>query len=127
MKFFDLPLDLPHAGTIALRIAQRLGQRADELGIEASRSRTLALELVELLVPYRLEGENPEAEEANEARDRAIELGRRLVDEIEAEALQEDRIGQSVRNLFETLEAGEEGAEIALRAGENPDSPMRPR
>jgi hypothetical protein len=44
----------------------------------------------------------------------------------ERDGIADDRLGQAVRNLFECLELGEEGAEISLRAGENPDSALRP-
>jgi hypothetical protein len=37
-----------------------------------------------------------------------------------------DRLGQCVRNFFECLELGREGAAISLRAGENPRSMQRP-
>ena len=46
--------------------------------------------------------------------------------EIERLKLGSDRLGQHVRNLFECLELGEEGAQISLRAGENPNSVQRP-
>jgi hypothetical protein len=36
-----------------------------------------------------------------------------------------DRLGQLVRNLFECLGLPAEGAELALRCGEHPDSPLR--
>jgi hypothetical protein len=48
------------------------------------------------------------------------------VDAIEALGVGEDRLGQNVRNLFECLGLGQEGAEISLRAGEDPRSLMRP-
>ena len=48
------------------------------------------------------------------------------MDEIEKAGAGADRLGQQVRNLFECLELGEEGAAISLRAGENPRSLLRP-
>jgi hypothetical protein len=36
-----------------------------------------------------------------------------------------DRLGQHVRNLFECLGLAEEGAQLSLKCGERPDSPMR--
>jgi hypothetical protein len=48
------------------------------------------------------------------------------VDAIEEDGLQSDRLGQWVRNLFECLEKAEEGLEISLRAGEDPNSLQRP-
>ena len=59
-------------------------------------------------------------------RDQAAVLGRKLVDQIEREKAGHDRLGQCVRNLFECLELGQEGAVISLRAGEDPKSFQRP-
>ena len=53
-------------------------------------------------------------------------LGRLLVDHIERDQLGHDRLGQGIRNLFECLELGREGAVISLRAGEDPRSFQRP-
>jgi len=63
---------------------------------------------------------------AMDVRDQAAAMGRELVDAIEAAHISGDRLGQLVRNLFECLELGKEGAEISLRAGENPNSLQRP-
>ena len=57
----------------------------------------------------------------------AAASGRKLVEEIERMGIGEDRLGQAVRNLFECLGFAEEGAAISLRAGEDPNSLMRPR
>jgi len=59
-------------------------------------------------------------------RDEAANMARQLVDSIEAAHMGGDRLGQLLRNLFECLELGKEGAEISLRAGENPNSLQRP-
>lgn len=56
----------------------------------------------------------------------AAVLGRALVDVFEQSHVADDRLGQCVRNLFECLGWGREGAEISLRAGENPRSLQRP-
>lgn len=53
-------------------------------------------------------------------------MGRVLVSEIAAAGVGGDRIGQCVRNLFECLERGEEGARLSLLAGEDPCSLLRP-
>ncbi len=113
IPFFRIPLNLPHAGTIALRIEYHLQ------GIEAGPEVMEPVErLIELLAPYREAGENPPEEAAG--------LGRRIVDSIERLQAGHDRLGQAIRNLFECLELGEEGARLSLRAGENPQSPLRP-
>ena len=124
--FFKIPLNLPHAGTIAHRIALCLDDQVDWNDPKNQRLKALVRQLQELLIPYREEGENPAPAEAKRARDTAAELGRALVDQIEALGLGGDRLGQCVRNLFECLELGEEGAAISLRAGENPASVQRP-
>jgi hypothetical protein len=79
-----------------------------------------------LLEPAVELDDNPPFELAMELRNRAAVLARRLVDQIEAAGVGQDRLGQCVRNLFECLELGPEGADISLRAGENPRSLQRP-
>lgn len=119
--YFDLPLNLPHAGTISLRILRRVEH------LEGSRLADLSVELAKLLAPARLEEENPPDPEAEDLRQMALSLARRIVDEIEAMGVGDDRLGQSVRNLFECLSAGAEGTQQSLRAGEDPGSMLRPR
>ncbi len=62
-----------------------------------------------------------------QARRSAAALARLVVDDIEKSGVGYDRLGQAVRNLFECLALGEEGASQSLRAGENPGSLMRPK
>lgn len=119
-----LPLNLPHAATIAHRL-RRLLERVGGESPDAPPHAT-ALALWTLLGGYRERGENPHREEAELAVEQAASLGRRLVEELEARGWRDDRLGQTVRNLFECLERGEEGAELSLRAGEDPRSPLRP-
>jgi hypothetical protein len=127
MAHFAIPLDLPHAGTIAWRIETLIGTAEGPSGPERDALLEVVAELRDLLEPYRAEGENP-ADEAVAVKvvGRAAELGRAIVSGIERQGLGGDRIGQCVRNLFECLEMGEEGARISLRAGENPRSALRP-
>jgi len=125
---FDVPLNLPHAGTIALRLQHHLGRVVLASAPEVSTAILgTARQIVELLTPYRIFGENPPREEAAGVVTEAAALVRALVGQLEAAKLGDDRAGQAVRNLFECFELGEEGATISLRAGENPSSPMRPR
>ena len=126
MTHFDIPLDLPHAGRLASRIVRLLERHCDEYGLDAPDVLDVAERLDVLLSRYVEQGENPRDDEAEEARGKAEELGRRLVGALEASNIRGDRLGQYVRNLFECLELGREGAEISLRAGENPDSLQRP-
>ncbi len=121
--FFDVPLNLPHAGRIARRLLTILhGDGQDHTGAAAT-----AAKLVDLLDPYYESEENPRAETAARVRHEAAGLGRQFVDQVELDALGHDRLGQCVRNLFECLELGREGAAISLRAGENSGSMQRPR
>lgn len=124
--YFDIPLNLPHAGKVAARIVALLDSRG-----YAGEARYISLlekaqELETLLAPYRYEEDNPEPDEAETLCREAAERGRELVTEIERANVREDRLGQCIRNLFECLELGREGAEISLRAGENPRSLQRP-
>ena len=123
---FRVPLNLPHAGTVAARIQYLLGRRLAAADPACRRLLDTTRELVELLEPYRAAAENPARPEAERVADLAAALGRELVDEIERQRLGEDRLGQCVRNLFELLELGEEGAVVSLRSGENPNSLQRP-
>lgn len=121
--FFEVPLNLPHAGRVARRLATYLHRD----GHGATAAAGTALKLVQLLDPCFESEENPVGPEALRLRQEAAALARRFVAEIELDALGHDRLGQAVRNLFECLELGREGAMLALRAGENPDSMQRPR
>jgi hypothetical protein len=123
--FFKVALNLPHAGRIARRIVPLL-PASRSLSASALEARKAAVALVELLEPSLDLDENPPAELGAEVRDRAAKLGRELVDQVERGGFGHDRLGQCVRNLFECLELGREGAEISLRAGENPRSLQRP-
>jgi hypothetical protein len=123
---FQIPLDLPHAGRIAERILTLIEAHLEELELDAPDLIDAAERLSGHLFRFVDEGDNPPAREANAARDRAADLARKLVDELEAAHIAGDRLGQLIRNLFECLELGEEGATISLRAGENPTSLQRP-
>jgi hypothetical protein len=128
IAYNELPLDLPHAGRIAARLCRVIENRAQESfqpGYEDVWE--IAAELNELLFFCRLENEAPvEGEESERLRQTAATLGRRIVAELERHRFMDDRIGQCIRNLFECLALGEEGAILSLRAGENPHSLQRP-
>ena len=119
MAYFQIPLNLPHADTVAGRIL-RLLQGHPELCRQAE-------ELLEPLLVYQLSQDYSANITTYQVRDRAAERGRKLAEGIAASGLGRDRLGQCVRNLFECLELGEEGASLGLLAGENPDSMQRPR
>jgi hypothetical protein len=124
--YFKVALNLPHAGRITRRLVRLFPAPGEKGAKEAAAARLTVAALVELLDPFLELDENPHGEAAAEFRDEAAMLGRRLVDEIEAARLGHDRLGQCVRNLFECLELGQEGADISLRAGEDPNSIQRP-
>jgi hypothetical protein len=125
-EFFDIPLNLPHAGTIAMRIQRFLQQRSGSEPEGYDELLDKAEELVDLLVSSSAAGDNPPEPRATEVRDAAAALGREIVALVETLDIRHDRLGQFVRNLFECLELGEEGASISLRAGEDPASLQRP-
>ena len=122
IPFFHVALNLPHAGRIAQRILRLVPH--DESPGDTMLKTAISLEL--LLAPYLDSDENPGGYLAVRIRDQAAVLGRKLVDQIERNQAGHDRLGQCVRNLFECLELGQEGAVISLRAGENPKSLQRP-
>jgi hypothetical protein len=123
--YFKVALNLPHAGRVARRILIHLPESKPPLPREIA-AKVLALELVEMLDPCLELDDNPPGPAGLALRDRAAAMGRQLVDQIELGGLGHDRLGQCVRNLFECLELGREGADISLRAGENPASMQRP-
>ena len=126
MAHFDIPLDLPHAARLADRVLSLLERHTEELGIDAPDALDVAERLSSLLFRFSDLEMSPEDPEAMRARDEAAALARTLVEEMERAGVRSDRLGQFIRNLFECLELGEEGAEISLRAGENPSSLQRP-
>lgn len=126
MAHFDIPLDLPHAGRLADRILSLLERYLAEKGMDAPDVIDAADRLSNLLFRYSGDDDNPDQAEAMRVREEAAVLARELVDVTSGAGIAFDRFGQYVRNLFECLELGKEGAEISLRAGENPDSLQRP-
>jgi hypothetical protein len=123
MPHFNIPLNLPHAATVATRLLYHLN-RVQQPG-KAEAAVALACDLSACLRPYKMQDENPPEAEAKAVASEAAELARKLVDEIERGGCRDDRLGQAIRNLFECLALGEEGARQSLRAGENPDSALR--
>ncbi len=123
VPFFNVPLNLPHAATIAARIVQRIDQRTGKS--DASQALEVAVEIAELLAPYRLSGD-PDPAESMVVKADALDRARVLVAIIQRERIGGDRLGQAVRNLFECLGAGEEGSDRGLEAGEDPNSLQRP-
>jgi hypothetical protein len=123
---FHVPLNLSHAGRVARRIVLLVAPPAPGEVPDAAVVRMLAAEIEALLAPCVDLDDNPPMKAAILLRERVAVLGRKLVDHIEQGGLGNDRLGQCVRNLFECLELGLEGATISLRAGENPKSFQRP-
>jgi hypothetical protein len=126
MAHFDIPLDIPHAGRMADRILNLLERHTEDNALSAEAVLETAEAMSNLLFRYSANDENPEGAEASRVREEAAQLGRQLVDELERAHIAGDRLGQFIRNYFECLELGEEGAKISLRAGEDPRSLQRP-
>ena len=124
MAHFDIPLDIPHAGRIADRLLTLLGCHVEETDIDGAATLETAEKIWSLL--FRFTGEDDNPADAERIRDEAAALGRQLVDDMERAHIAGDRLGQFIRNYFECLELGEEGARISLRAGEDPRSLQRP-
>lgn len=122
---FHLPVNLGHAATVASRLANRLGNVVPDEGVsEALEQANL---IVSELQPYRLSNDEPSTAETMVVQAHILDLARHLVRLIEFEGHRTDRLGQAVRNLFECLGRGKEGADMGLRAGEDPNSLQRPR
>ena len=116
-------INLPHAHTIVSRLVRWFEGMAEPEALEATTLPGLLAELDRCLRPY---AEDPPPEEALAAASQTAGAARQLVEEIERCGYRGDRLGQCVRNLFECLGLAEEGAELSLRCGERPDSPLRP-
>lgn len=118
-------INLPHSRTIA----QRIGRTLEALGAfgEAGNGCALGLHAAfdELEGVLRAYDEDPPPDQALTGADDVAVKARALVAAILETPCRSDRLGQHVRNLFECLGLGEEGAEVSLKCGERPDSPMR--
>jgi len=118
-------INLPHARTVLQRIARTLEALGafGETGNGHSAPLVAAFDTVE----QELRGfdADPPAEEGLRAADLVAERARALVEAILGTPARSDRLGQHVRNLFECLGLAQEGAELSLRCGERPDSPLR--
>jgi hypothetical protein len=124
--YFKVALNLPHAGRVARRVGALLTALQGTQRLRAQAAIATVAEILTLLEPVMERDENPPLPFGIELRDQAATLGRRLVGEIEGAGLGHDRLGQCIRNFFECLELGREGADISLRAGESPSSLQRP-
>ena len=125
MAFYNVPVNLPHAATIANRIEQRLVALQVFDNSEAENLGVLIENLQEIIGKYD-GAQDPSDKESEEVVEKAAAITRNIVNEIEQLNVGEDRLGQLIRNLFECFGLGKEGAEISLRAGENPNSLLRP-
>lgn len=120
-----IPMNLPHAATLSRRIEYYVRIAIPERGPQHAPLLQLTDRLQVLLGPIGAAGDDPPREEALAMAAQAAALGRSIVDGVEEMKLGHDRLGQAIRNLFECLELGEEGAALSLRAGENPNSALR--
>jgi hypothetical protein len=109
--YFDIPVDLEHAMTVAERIERILHEESTPPHLALSAVRALQAAL-------------GRAEEND--LDDSVRLARALVLEIRSGGIQSDRLGQRIRNLFELLGLGKEGASQGLVCGESAYSLMRP-
>ena len=81
IPYFQVALNLPHAGRIARRILILLPHE----DTEADTMRRTAMSLESLLTPYLDLDDNPGGTLALKVREQAAVLGRKLVDQIERE------------------------------------------
>lgn len=118
-------INLPHARTVGLRIAQTL-EALDAFGSAGNGDpgvlRAALRELDGALARY---ADDPPAEEALLAADGVAVEARALVEAVIGCTARNDRLGQHVRNLFECLGLAQEGRTLSLLCGESPDSPLR--
>ena len=118
-------VNLPHARTLVHRLGRSLaalGAFGEEGNGGAGPLEASFEELQAAVEPF---DEDPPMDEALDAADRVASVARRTVEAVLATPARGDRLGQVVRNLFECLGLAAEGAELSLRCGERPDSPLR--
>lgn len=116
-------INLPHARTVAERIDRQL-EILRVLDGPGSKPLNEAITTLRHQLEPWVEDASPET--AATAADPLVENARQLVRAIVAnERARGDRLGQCVRNLFECLGLPNEGRQVSLACGENPDSFMR--
>ncbi|HEX6738596.1 MAG TPA: hypothetical protein VF310_10005 [Vicinamibacteria bacterium] len=126
-------LNLPHARTLIQRIGrslEALGAFGESRGVISASSGLggaagLHQAYEELEREARPFDDDPPFEQALAAADAIAVKGRALVAAIVVTPARGDRLGQSVRNLFECLGLADEGAQLSVKCGERPDSPLR--
>ncbi len=123
MPPFVADVNLPHARTILGRLSQSLDAQGILHGDDGPVLSDLLRALDGLLSPF--DDDPADAVSAVVAASAAL-LGRSLAERLREGAVFDPQAGRHVRNLFECLTLGEEGAALALRAGESPGSIMRP-
>jgi hypothetical protein len=116
-------INLPHAHSVLGRIVRWLEYQQSPCPYEQTGLPDILAAIDRLLRPHV---EDPPAAVAVALADEVAKWARQLVAECEQVGYRGDRLGQCVRNLFECLGLAEEGAEVSLRCGERPDSPLRP-
>ncbi len=125
MPYLNTPVNLSHAATVARRICARIAQSApQETDCESLEQASLILAE---LYPYSYDELDPSPPEQMIVVSHTLDLTRHLVNLIQIEKIGNDRIGQSIRNLYECLGRSEEGNHMGLLAGENPNSFQRPK
>jgi hypothetical protein len=118
-------LNLPHSRTIVQRIWRSLDAQDAFAETGDGAGTTLGLALTALDEQVRPYEDDPPIDQALAAADLLADRARDLVTAIVATPARGDRLGQSVRNLFECLGLAAEGAKLSLKCGERPDSPLR--
>jgi hypothetical protein len=116
-------VNIPHAVTLVGRLMLYLGSRLEPVPVEETQIIACLVALDDQLGRHAVD---PPEDVAARVADAAAEEARRLVQEIVRAGYRGDRLGQTVRNLFECLGYPEEGAALSLRCGERADSPLRP-
>src|SRR5262245_2127303 len=98
MAFYNVPVNLPHAATVANRIEARLAAIQVFDNPESEQLSVLIDHLQETIGKY--EGaDDPPDKESEEVVEKAAAIARNIVNEIEQLNAGEDRLGQLIRNL----------------------------
>lgn len=123
MPAFAADVNLPHSRTILARLSQTLDAQGILDGEDGPVVTDLMRALEGLLSPF---DDDPADDVSAAVASSAAMLARVVGERLRDGGVFESQVGRHVRNLFECLGRGDEGATLALELGEDPGSPLRP-
>jgi len=123
MKIPNVDINLPHGRTVANRLISSL-DASGVLELEHGPEIYDLLRAVSSVLSAF--PEDPSDFVGATVAEASALLLRTVVIRLKESEVDDSQIGRHVRNLFECLGMGEEGARLAIEVGEDPASPLRP-